>query len=363
MIMVLYQLGSALVVPLGISAKQDAWIAILAGMVGGILLAFIYTYIYSKNGVVPSFQKVMTSSLGNRFGNILTFIYIMFFMYIAYRVLTDFRLLLLATVLPETPVIAMTILLVLPIIYACYHGVEVIGRGSEIFFTIVMVTIVAIYILVFTNKLVHFENLKPVFGTGVRTIFKTVFPVSVAIPFGETIVFMNLFSKVNDQEGIRKTVILSMILSGILLSFTVAINIAVISLPVTEPSTFPLLLTVGMIRIGRFLERLDVMAVILLMIGGSFKILTFFYSSVEMLIDLSNSPSKNRVPIIFFLGVVLVVMSAFMTRNVPEHYYIGLDVVTKYLHVPLMMIIPAILAIATFFRTRNENRKMQNKNK
>ncbi|GIM28221.1 germination protein [Clostridium polyendosporum] len=358
MIMVLYQLGSALVVPLGISARQDAWEAILMGMIGGILLAFIYTYIYMKNGVVPSFQKIMTNVLGKNFGSILTFIYIMFFMYIASRVLTDFRLLLLATVLPETPVIVITILLTLPIIYACYHGAEIIGRASEIFFTIVILTLIAIYILVSVNKLVHLESLKPIFGVGARTIFKTVFPVLVAIPFGETIVFMNLFSKVNVQESIRKTVISSMVLSGILLSFTVAMNISVISLSVMERSTFPLLLTVSMVKIGEFLERFDVMAVILLMVGGSFKILTFFYSSVEMLIDLSNSPSKNRVPIIFFLGVVLVAMSGFMGKSVPEHYYVGLDVVTKHLHIPLMMIIPALLAIISFFKSRNVNRKM-----
>jgi spore germination protein KB len=41
-LMVLFELGSAVVVGLGLEAKQDAWLAILFGMMGGIVLFSLY---------------------------------------------------------------------------------------------------------------------------------------------------------------------------------------------------------------------------------------------------------------------------------------------------------------------------------
>ncbi|MDR7246351.1 GerAB/ArcD/ProY family transporter, partial [Priestia megaterium] len=41
-LMVLFELGSALLVPLAIDAKQDAWLAILLGMVFSFVLLLVY---------------------------------------------------------------------------------------------------------------------------------------------------------------------------------------------------------------------------------------------------------------------------------------------------------------------------------
>lgn len=46
-LILLFQLGSALLLPLATDVKQDAWIAVLIGLIGGILLFFIYYRIYT----------------------------------------------------------------------------------------------------------------------------------------------------------------------------------------------------------------------------------------------------------------------------------------------------------------------------
>lgn len=45
-LILLFQLGSALLLPLGIDAKQNAWISILMAMIGGFFLFLIYHRIY-----------------------------------------------------------------------------------------------------------------------------------------------------------------------------------------------------------------------------------------------------------------------------------------------------------------------------
>lgn len=350
-LLVLFQLGSALVIPLGLDANQDAWIAILLGMAGGILLSIIYTYIYMKNGTLPSFKTIMVNCFGKHLGYILTFLYILNFMQAPVRILTDFRMLLTVTVLHDTPAVVMTILLLLPIVYGCYLGAEVIARSGEMFFILVILSLLSIYILVFTVKLVNISNLKPVLENGIGPVLKSSFPLLVLVPFGETIVFINLFSKVNAQKSIGRCFALSMLVSGVILSFTIAINISVISVNDMKPSTFPMLLAVSLIKIGTFLERFDAVAVILLMVGGFIKILIYFYTSVEMFMDLFNLPPPKRVFIIIFFGGILLIMSNFPRISIVQHYFLGLKLLVNFIPIPFTMVIPIIFGIITFFKT------------
>ena len=88
-LMYLFELGSAIVVGLGLQAKQDAWLAILLGMVGGLCLFQIYHYLYLQ---FPNQQltSYITTILGKFIGLPISIIYCLYFLYIAARVLRDF---------------------------------------------------------------------------------------------------------------------------------------------------------------------------------------------------------------------------------------------------------------------------------
>jgi spore germination protein KB len=47
--MLLFEIGSAVVVGLGMQAKQDAWLAILIGMANGFSLFLVYDYLYRQH--------------------------------------------------------------------------------------------------------------------------------------------------------------------------------------------------------------------------------------------------------------------------------------------------------------------------
>ena len=51
--MFIFELGTALVVSYGITAKKDAWLAILLGMCCGIVLFFIYYFLFRQYPNVP----------------------------------------------------------------------------------------------------------------------------------------------------------------------------------------------------------------------------------------------------------------------------------------------------------------------
>lgn len=83
-LIVLFELGTALIVPLGVEAKQDAWLAELLGLTGGIVLLLQYFYLYHHfpNLLLTSYiQKIF----GKYIGWIIALSYILFFIYGASR--------------------------------------------------------------------------------------------------------------------------------------------------------------------------------------------------------------------------------------------------------------------------------------
>jgi spore germination protein KB len=132
-LIVLFEIGSTIVVGLGLEAKQDAWLVILIAMFGGIVLFSQYVYLYLQFpdlGLTKYLEKIV----GKFIGRILAIIYICLFLYIPARILRTFCELLLTTVLYETPIWVIAIMMMIPICFGCYLGFEVIARTAEIMF-------------------------------------------------------------------------------------------------------------------------------------------------------------------------------------------------------------------------------------
>ncbi|WP_182007582.1 GerAB/ArcD/ProY family transporter, partial [Priestia aryabhattai] len=71
------------------------------------------------------------------------FVYILYFMYDASRVLRDFGEMLLTFAYPDTPLFIANALLMLVIIYTIRKGIEVIARSGELLFIFMYVLAVA----------------------------------------------------------------------------------------------------------------------------------------------------------------------------------------------------------------------------
>ncbi|WP_251032726.1 GerAB/ArcD/ProY family transporter [Bacillus sp. ISL-7] len=128
--MFMFEMGTALVISYEIAAKKDAWLAILLGLCGGIILTFIYFFLFRQYPNLP-----LTGYVRKIFGKYLRWVigllYILFFLYIAARNLREFGELLLSSTLTETPLLAINILMILAICYVLYLGIEVLGEQQK----------------------------------------------------------------------------------------------------------------------------------------------------------------------------------------------------------------------------------------
>lgn len=350
MLAILFEHGSAMVIPLGVDARQDVWIAILCGMVFGWMLFLVYYRLFTYYPAVP-LTSYSQQIVGPFFGKGIALIYVLYFLYIAARVLRDFGELLLTFAYPETPLFILNAVMMITVMYAAYKGIEVLARTGELFFFSLYLTAFLGLALVVMAGLIDVHRLQPVLEEGWKRVFKVVFTQTLYVPFGEMVVFTMLFPYIHQPEKTKIVGWLAMFLSGINLAVMMATNIAVLGADTVSRSTFPLLNTIREIRVANFLERLDVLFMIALVVGGFFKISLFFYAGVIGTADLFRVKEHQRL--VYPLGLSVLLLSIAIASNFSEHIKEGLNIVTVYMHVPLQIVLPLLLLIVAAIRHRS----------
>ncbi|QTL52220.1 MULTISPECIES: GerAB/ArcD/ProY family transporter [Priestia] len=352
-LMVLFELGTSLLLPIAMDAKQDAWLAILFGMVLSFVLLLVYhrLYLYYPD-LLPT--EYMQKILGKALGSLLAFIYIFYFIYDVARVLRDIGEMLLTFAYPDTPLFIANALLILVIIYTVRKGIEVIARSGEIFFIFMYILAVTGFILIVCSGLIDFKNLRPVLEEGIFPILKVTFNQILYFPFGEAIVFTMILPYLKNPKKAKVTMIWATGLTGINLTITMIVNLSVLGVDLTARSQFPLLSTVQSIQVADFLERLDVFFMLALVIGGFFKISVLFYAAVIGTANLFKIKSPSRLSYPF--GIIILFMSLTISSNFQEHVHEGIGVEMFVLHIPLLAIIPPLLLLIAFLKNRKKQK-------
>ncbi len=356
-LIVLFETGTSLVIGLGIGAGRDAWIAIMAGASLGCLLFLVYWQLhrYYPGDIITGYIPKIT---GKWIGIPLSYIYIIYFLYLASRVLRDFGELVLTFSYPETPLFIINSIMILLIIYGVIKGIETLARTGEL-------NLIVIYFLAFTgiflllaSDVIVFDRMRPVLEYGIKPIIKTVANETLYVPFGELVVFSCIFPYLNDTKKARTIGILAILTSGINLSLTMLLNILSIGITVVENSPFPLLATVQEISVANFLERIDVFFLVALFIGAFFKISIFLYAAVTGLANLFHLQSHREIT--FPFGVIILILSMIIASNFAEHILEGLDVVPIYFHLPMQVIIPILLFMIAYVKNRSKKKNSEN---
>lgn len=361
-LMFMFELGSSIVVGVGLQAKQDAWLAIMLGMLNGILLFLIYFYLFLQYPDQP-LTSYIPKIIGKYLGIPLSFIYILYFLYIAARVLRDFGDLLTTSSLDKTPLITINGLMILLITYGIYIGIEVIGRTSETIFIILLFTSVIGFLLTVSSGVIHAENLLPILENGWKPVIITVYTQTYTFPFGEMIVFTMILPTLNDKSLAKKIGIYAIIASGLTLSITIALEVSLIGVNGAVASQFPLLETLAKVNIANFIQRLDVIVIATLILGVYIKISVFFYAGFLGFVNLFHlTKKKQKNYCLLILSVVILISSVKMASNFTEHIAVGLKWVPIYLHLPLQTGIPFILLISVLIRKVFRKNKIESQN-
>jgi spore germination protein KB len=95
----------------------------------------------------------------------------------------------------------------------------------------------------------------------------TAYPNILIFPIGEMVCFTTILPYLNKSQLGKKTGVVALIFTGILLSWTHALQISVLGADMYSRQTFPLFVTIGKVNIADFLQRLDPIVILALIIG------------------------------------------------------------------------------------------------
>lgn len=343
-LIILFQLGSAIVLGIGRDAGKDSWVAILAGTGIGVLFFFLYTLIYSF-GKKSTWKDLLCFSFGKWVGSFLAFLYALYFIYLSARVLGDFAFFIQNEFLTVSSFLV-KITMVLAIGYIAYLGIETLGRSGEVLFFITLFILVPIFSFFFISNTMDFRNLRPI-REDLNQVMKALFPLIITVPFGELVVFFTLFKYVNDFQTFMKRGWMGVLTSGLLLATVSVLTLGTLSKELMAEFNFPFVKAVQNINI-EFLPHLEIIIIIIFMIGGIIKISIFFQGGIEILSTLFHV--KNEKKLIIPVQICIFFITILFMKNYMEHITVGLKMVPYYLHLPFQIGIPLCMLVSLFVR-------------
>ncbi|MEC1892883.1 GerAB/ArcD/ProY family transporter [Cytobacillus firmus] len=348
-----FLLGSAIVVGVGGDAKKDAWIAIAAAILIGFGIMLFYYFLISR---VPgnNFFELMEFGFKRPLAIIFSITYVVYFLYLACRVVRDFGELIASAILPSTPIEIISLTICLLMAYILYLGLEVLGRTSEIFTPYLFGFLFLLTILLFASGNANLNEIKPVLGDGVKPVLKALFPTLIVFPFGELIAFTLILPVVTNFKYCLRVSLLGVAIAGALLLFAMFLMIVTLGADALLRSNFPMLSSAREVSIGNFIERIDALVVFIMMLGILVK------GSVFMFAGLKGLEYTFRLPYRYFSLPVAMIVSAYsvlISVNFGDHWQEGLEMVPYCLHLPMQFGLPSLLLIAVLWKRRKKKAK------
>lgn len=345
-LLVLFQFGTTLVVNMGLQAGKDSWIGLLIGMVIGTMMYSLNVYLYSMfpDHLPTVYYRIL---LGKYLGGLVGVSYCVFYLYTGSRDIVDGGLLVMASAaLKETPLLIVNLIMVMTVAFVLHQGLEVLGRTALIFLAIVLLISVFSALVIVFSSIVEVHRLLPVLGNGIQPIIESVLKKNMHFPFGELIVARVLLPHLSQQKSGIKAGYLAILFSGMMLALTSAVTISVLGDNITERSVFPLLTMVGKANISEFIERTEILIVMVLIIGVFFKISLYYYAALISASELFNIPYQK---LIYPFALIMLGNSMILARSYSEHLMKGSQ--HLYTVLPIFSIaVPLLLVLIGLIR-------------
>lgn len=335
-----YCLGDTLIISIGEQANQDAWLAILAALGEGIFFAIIYIALAMKfpNKTLIQFNDII---FGSFLGKAISIIYIFYFIQVSSFVLRNFGDFF-STSLPETPMVVFLIALTLICSSAVRNGIEVITRCCFILIPVASFYVLFTFILLLKDfEIAHFL---PVFELPLKDFF-TVSHFIASIPFGEAVALLMVIPFVNNQKKVRKSIVMALIITGIILLINASQNIAVLG--VTKAIYYyPSYQATRLIHIADILTGLEFLIAINFLLLGFLKISVFYYGTVLGISQLFRL--RTYQPLTLPIGAIIILFSIVSFENSIESNYFYKNFYPYYalilqFSIPLLSLIVAMV--------------------
>lgn len=320
---------------------KDAWMVPIVYMIGGLPIAWLVGSL-ALRFPGKTFVEISETVFGKALGKAVALLMVSWVVFLNASALRQVGEFLETNILPETPLIVLQLGLLLIGAFGVYKGLTGLARVTELFFPLVYASITIAMIMV--AKEADFRNLLPVLERGVGPVLRaSVSPLTFA---GEVFVVLMILPSLSEPTKARSAVVWAIVLMGFGGLQVEPMATAVLGATRSDV-LFPYFSVIRMISLAQFIERLDSLFTVIIVIGAFSKITLLYYVSVLGLAQLLRL--KNYITLIPVTSIPVVAMSIMLYPNVFSVINF-LDRGFPLIGLPIQLGIPLLLLIVSLVR-------------
>ena len=261
-LIILFIIGTTLLNGAGGQAKQDAWIAIIIAISWSVILLLMFSRILSLYPGKDLFD-ILQIVMGRFIGKIISILMILFAFHDGATILRSLSEFTNILVLPDTPVVVPMIFFTILLIWSVKRGIEVLGRWSELFIWVVILSFLTVSLLSISEM--DISKLKPILYNDFKPVLRGAFS-SFSYPLGETVIFTMVFSNISKIKNYKKIFMTGLLIGGGLIFLATLRNILILGSGTISRIYFPSTMVASVIHIGAMFQRLEMGVVIVFLV-------------------------------------------------------------------------------------------------
>ncbi|MDD3243455.1 MAG: endospore germination permease [Eubacteriales bacterium] len=230
-------------------------------------------------------------------------------------------------------------------------GIEGMARLGEIVLWVVVAALV--FTLVLSASQARSEQLLPVFSEGAAPVLKGALNIFIRY-FGDFIFFTAIAQEVHERKKVCRSILPGVAIAGAVMIALVARNYMMVQYRALEKMAFPGYIVAGLIDLGDFFQRLEVLTALVIQTTKLFKVAVQILFISKGMAHLCKGEDYR-----FFAGPVGLLSGAvtlFLCKSILEYYEIlrvyDAAGMVLYYALPLLFAAAAVIR-ARFIRKRN----------
>ncbi|MGI6434048.1 MAG: GerAB/ArcD/ProY family transporter [Syntrophomonadaceae bacterium] len=330
---------------LAVSTAQHGWLAVIASVLPGLTLLWIYFYLLNNSH--DPFPGMLEEHLGKIAGKILGLIYLLAFFLVVVVSLVIFANFFLSNVLPGMPISILLVFIILPAFYALRTGLEATARVVELI-VLTGYPLAMFLLLLGIGPETDWSRLLPLSGFSASGLANGILLVDSYCSL--MIVVLTLGQFCHNPRILWKWMLWAYGFSIGTLLLVVIIPISAYGPSLTAVQTFPIFNIARSTNIGGFIHNIEIILVSAVM-PGVFAMLAIFW----FVTCYSAQQVFNLQDYRFLVGPSAIMAGVTAVLIVPNiHFlYIMLQYIFPWIFIILFAVCPAVLATIIWIKQRS----------
>ncbi|WP_274653128.1 GerAB/ArcD/ProY family transporter [Paenibacillus humicola] len=327
-------------------AKQDVWIAALLSGASALFITYLAVKIgsYFPKMTFVEYTQVLFGKWCGRLIVVPYFIMLFSVIPVIMRQGADFITI---TLLQETPVWAVLVLIGIITVYVALSGIEGIARSSE--FLGPFIYFLLLVLIVALMKDVNWHYVLPVY---VDTGWKEIARGSVYMTgfLGEAVLLIFLYPFIDSPKGVYRYTLIGVGLAWLFLAMCIVIVLTLFGPDFAEKMWYPAYGAVRFVSLGGFVERIDPVGILIWLYSYIIKLSMYLFITAYSFSQWLKLKKWKRL---IWLVVAVGIIGGLLPKNIVSTNMVYAQTVFQMYVLPInMVLIPLLVWIAAAIRAR-----------